>query len=80
MPVIFRHRGFNVFFYSNEGSPREPMHVHIEKDECEAKIWVESSMGIAYNDGYNAKQLRELVGLVIAHEARIKRASHDFFR
>lgn len=29
MPVIFRHKSFRFFFYSNEGNPREAMHVHI---------------------------------------------------
>jgi hypothetical protein len=27
MPVVFRQGGFKFFFYSNEGDPREPMHV-----------------------------------------------------
>jgi hypothetical protein len=40
MPVIFRYRGFKFFFYSNEGTPREPMHVHVERDDIEAKFWL----------------------------------------
>jgi hypothetical protein len=40
MPEIFRYRGFKFFFYSNEGTPREPVHVHVEKDDIEAKFWV----------------------------------------
>jgi hypothetical protein len=28
MPVVFRYRGFRFFFYSNEGNPREPVHIH----------------------------------------------------
>ena len=28
MPVIFRYKGFRFFFYSNEGNPREALHVH----------------------------------------------------
>jgi hypothetical protein len=24
MPVVFRYKGVRFFFYSNEGSPREP--------------------------------------------------------
>jgi len=37
MPVVLRYRSFKFFFYSNEGTPREPMHVHVEKDGMEAK-------------------------------------------
>jgi hypothetical protein len=29
MPVVLRYKGFRFFFYSNEGSPREPVHVHV---------------------------------------------------
>ena len=38
--VIFCHRGFRLFFYSNEGYPRELPHVHVEKDDTEAKFWL----------------------------------------
>ncbi|WP_284734689.1 DUF4160 domain-containing protein [Sphingosinicella terrae] len=31
MPTVFRRQGFRFFFYSNEGSPLEPIHVHVEK-------------------------------------------------
>ncbi|MFP5210719.1 MAG: DUF4160 domain-containing protein [Acidobacteriota bacterium] len=40
MPTVFRHRGFRFFYYSNEGSPREPLHVHVMKDEMKAKSWL----------------------------------------
>jgi len=40
MPVVFRMRGFGFFFYANEGTPREPIHIHVEKGENEAKFWV----------------------------------------
>ncbi|HMK89067.1 MAG TPA: DUF4160 domain-containing protein [Methylocystis sp.] len=36
MPVVFRQGACSFFFYSNEGDPREPMHVHVVKDGCSA--------------------------------------------
>ncbi|MEO5324957.1 DUF4160 domain-containing protein [Mesorhizobium sp. CC13] len=39
MPVVFRHKGFRFYFFSNEGDPREPMHVHVGKDGVDAKFW-----------------------------------------
>ncbi len=68
-----------MFFYSNEGSPREPMHIHIEKGDCEAKFWVEPRVGVAYNDGFNAKTLRELLVLVERNRNRIVRTWHGYF-
>ena len=48
MPVVFHYRGFRFFFYSNEGTPREPVHIHVEKDNLEAKFWLEPELRLAY--------------------------------
>ena len=29
MPEVFRYRGFKFYFYSAEGDPREPVHIHV---------------------------------------------------
>jgi hypothetical protein len=39
MPVVFRHRGFRFFCYSNEGSPREPVHIHAIGDGARGLHW-----------------------------------------
>ncbi len=49
MPLVFSERGFRFFFYSNEGSPREPIHIHVEKDRSEAKFWLNPTVQLAYN-------------------------------
>ena len=38
MPVVFRHKGYRFYFYSNESEPREPQHVHALKDGIDAKF------------------------------------------
>ena len=80
MPVVFRHQGFRFFFYSNEGNPREPVHIHVEQAEFEAKFWLLPSVHLAYNDGYSARTLRELLEVVEANSERITRAWNDHFR
>lgn len=80
MPVIFRYRVFKFFFYSNEGPPREPVHIHVEKDDAEAKFWLLPEVRVAYNDGYDARTLRELLEIVEANKDRIERAWDEFFR
>lgn len=79
MPVIFRYRGFKFFFYSNEGTPPEPIHVHVERDDLEAKFWVIPEVRVAYNDGYEARTLRMLMGVVEANKDRIARAWNEYF-
>ncbi|CAN5482799.1 hypothetical protein BH11BAC1_BH11BAC1_09180 [soil metagenome] len=38
MPTILLINGWRFFFYSNEGN--EPIHIHVQKAESEAKFWI----------------------------------------
>jgi hypothetical protein len=53
MPAVFRRDGFRFFFYSNEGDPREPIHVHVARDRDEAKFWLYPEPAVAYNRGFS---------------------------
>jgi hypothetical protein len=79
MPVVFRYKGFTFFFYSNEGSPPEPVHIHVRGDGCEAKFWALPEISLAYNRGYSARTLRELLDVVETHRELIVRAWYDHF-
>jgi hypothetical protein len=79
VPVIFCHRGFRFFFYSNEGNPREQPHVHVEKDDTEAKFWLVPQIRLAYNDGFDARTLRVMLEIIEANKDRIERAWNEFF-
>ena len=79
MPVVFRHRGYRFHFYANEGEPREPMHVHVVKDGIDAKFWLSPQVSVAYNDGFNARVLRELIDIVRNRRGEIEGAWHEFF-
>jgi hypothetical protein len=78
-PAVFRYRGFKFFFYSNEGTPREPIHIHVERDGIEAKIWLIPEIRIAYNDGCDSRTVRELLRVVEANKNRIVRAWNEHF-
>jgi Domain of unknown function (DUF4160) len=80
MPTVFRSGGFRFFFYSNEARPREPVHVHVERGDSEAKFWIRPEIAAACNDGYDARSLRLLVGGIEANRDRIEKAWNDFFR
>jgi hypothetical protein len=41
VPVILREAGLRYYFFSNEGSPREPAHVHVSGGGRDAKVWLE---------------------------------------
>jgi hypothetical protein len=56
MPTVFQFQGFRFFFYSNEGDPREPVHIHVRKSGSEAKFWLDP-VGLTSNDGFDARTL-----------------------
>lgn len=41
MPTLLREGPYRFFFYSDEGDPREPPHVHVTAGERLAKFWLE---------------------------------------
>jgi hypothetical protein len=79
MPVVFRYKGFRFFFYSNEGSPREPLHVHVRLGSSEAKLWLEPRVRVASSFGFDASTLRELVEVAQGNRALIERTWHEYF-
>ncbi len=79
MPVVFRYRGFRFFFYSNEGSPREPVHVHAIGEGGEAKFWLRPAVCVASSSGLSAPTLRELAAEVEARAALIERIWNEYF-
>jgi len=78
MPTVFRVDGYRFFFYSNEGDPREPVHIHVMKDGGEAKFWLEP-VSVARSHGFDARTLRHIARIVADHPAEIERAWHEHF-
>ena len=79
MPTVFRHGNWKFFFYSNEGDPREPMHIHVRSPDAEAKIWLEPGVGLAYSKGFDRRELRIIIELVVKNQTAIERAWHEHF-
>jgi len=52
MPVVFRHSGLRYYFFSNEGQPPEPEHIHIKGGGRDAKIWLKPEVSIADSFGF----------------------------
>ena len=79
MPVVFRQGGIRFFFYSNEGDPREPAHVHAEKGGAEAKFWLGEAVTVAESAGFSRRDLAEALRLVEQRRREIEEAWHDHF-
>ncbi len=79
MPVVFRHLGIRFYFFSNEGSPREPIHIHAERADAEAKLWMNPEVRMAESFGFSRREQADLVRLVEARREEITGAWHEYF-
>jgi hypothetical protein len=80
MPVVFRYKGYRFFFYSNEGDPLEPLHIHVRKAEAVAKIWLEPEATLAESYALNSSELKELVEVARKNKEQIERYWNEYFR
>lgn len=76
MPTILREGPYRLFWYSHELG--EPPHVHIDRDECSAKFWLQP-VGLARNLGYPAHELRTIRNIVESHQDKLLEAWNGYF-
>ena len=66
-------------FHSNEGNPREPMHIHADRPDAVAKFWLYPTVTVAKNFGYNRRELSELAWVIESRRDEIRKAWNDYF-
>jgi hypothetical protein len=79
MPVVLRRGGLNFFFYSNEGQPPEPPHIHVRGGGRDAKIWLEPEPAIDDSYGFNPRELSNILRIISENREFLLRAWHDRF-
>lgn len=79
MPLVFRYQGIRFFFYSNEGNPREPLHIHAQRGDCLAKIWLYPEPVMAESFGFSATEMKVIIDQVHLHRYAIERAWNEHF-
>lgn len=75
-PTVLREGPYRFFFYS--GDRTEPRHVHVQRDEAEAKFWLEP-VDLAGNWGFSAREVRRVEAIVIEYQQALIEAWDDFF-
>ncbi|MEA2999702.1 MAG: hypothetical protein QOK17_1535 [Sphingomonadales bacterium] len=76
MPTILRQDGYRFYFYSHE--PNEPPHVHVDKAEATAKVWLEE-VRIARSRGFRKRDRNVILGLVTEHREMMLEAWYEYF-
>jgi hypothetical protein len=77
MPTVLRLGPFRFFFYAGDGG--EPPHVHVERDDGEAKFWLDP-VRLERSRGFRRQEINRLRGLVEEHRERLLESWNDFFR
>lgn len=68
-PKFLDQNGFTFSIFSNE---ENRMHIHVFKDDNEAKFWLEPIVELAYNNGFKAKELKQINSIVNSNEEEFK--------
>ncbi|MEI8122949.1 MAG: DUF4160 domain-containing protein [bacterium] len=61
MPTILRKGPYRFHFYSRE--PGEPPHIHVARDDFEAKFWLEP-VTLAKNFGFPSHEIPRTLGII----------------
>lgn len=76
MPTVLKVRGYRFFFFSSEQG--EPPHVHVEKDDCSAKIWLNPVI-LQYSSGFRPHEINVVLKLTQQHATKLEETWHEYF-
>jgi len=79
MPKLFECNGYKFFFFSNEGIPIEPCHIHVRKGGNLCKFFVTPDVILASTWGMSSKELHILEKKVKENKDLIMRKWDEYF-
>jgi hypothetical protein len=79
MPKVFNWKGHRFHFFSNEGEPLEPVHIHVQKGSCRAKYWLKPIVSLEHNYGFSAKELNKFKKVIEEHKDLIEEKWNEHF-
>ena len=77
MPTVLRRGPFRFFFYAGDGD--EPPHIHDERDDAEAKFWLDP-VRLEWSHGFNRQDINRIRGLVEQNHQQLLESWNEFFR
>ncbi len=76
MPTILREGPYRFFFYS--GDRDEPAHVHIERDDRIAKIWLQP-LRLQSSGGFSRTEISKILKIAEDKQIFLMESWHDYF-
>ncbi len=76
MPNVLKIAGYRFFFYS--GDRDEPVHIHVEKENMTAKIWIDP-IRLQNSGGFSRKEINNILKIIKENQNYIMEAWNEFF-
>jgi Domain of unknown function (DUF4160) len=76
MPTVLRSGPYRLFFYASDRD--EPPHVHVERDDCEAKFWM-APVRLENNNGFKTHEVRRIEDLIEENQDLLMEKWDEFF-
>jgi hypothetical protein len=76
MPTVLRSGPYRFFFYA--GDQEEPAHVHVERDDCQAKFWLDP-VRLQQSYGFAANEIDRIEKLVLENQQNLMDSWNEFF-
>lgn len=76
MPTVLWLGPYRFFFYA--GDRDEPPHIHVERDEAEAKFWLDP-VRLQGSSGFRRPELRRLLRTVQVRREEFLKRWHEYF-
>jgi len=76
MPSVLRSGPFRFFFYA--GDRNEPPHVHVERDDKQAKFWLEP-VRFQNSQGFGRAELNRMQRTIEDNHKHLLRRWHEYF-
>ncbi len=76
MPTVHREAGYVFYFYAEEGT--EPPHVHVDKGDGTAKLWLDP-VRLVWTEGLKVNEVRQVLRIAERQQAKLLKAWNEFF-
>jgi uncharacterized protein DUF4160 len=76
LPTILRSGPYRMFFYSAD--QHEPPHVHVERDDSEAKFWL-NPVRLESSRGFRRSEIKQIEDVIVDKETLLLEAWNEYF-
>jgi Domain of unknown function (DUF4160) len=76
MPTVLREGPYRFFFYSADRD--EPPHVHVERDDSEAKFWLDP-VWLEWSRGFARREIKDIQSIIAENQQQLLESWNEYF-